>query len=326
MKVDEKQEVRINVKNFQDSVHVMLELTGPKGCKITPNQLEVHINGRQKEEWYTVTVEAGKNAQSGSIAISGKAISSNAVGMRDPEVKSYTEIAYDHIPTQVIFRKAEIECKLLDIKIRNGKIAYIKGVEDAVPQAIEQLGFEVDLFEVSDIPNINFNKYQSVVLGIRIFNVHPELSNYTDRLNEYVKNGGNVVMQYNTASRTPEKGVAYGPYSFELSRNRVTEEDAAVKFLAPKHPIMTTPNVITEKDFENWVQERGLYFAANWDENFTPLFSWADKGEEAQTGALIVAKYGKGQFIYTGISFFRELPNGVVGAYRLFANILSYQP
>ena len=133
-------------------------------------------------------------------------------------------------------------------------------------------------------------------------------------------------MQYNTASRSADNRKTYGPYPFELSRNRVTEEDAEVTFLAPKHQIMTSPNVITQADFDNWVQERGLYFANNWDENYAPLFSWADKGEEPQTGALIVAKYGKGQFVYSGISFFRELPNGVVGAYRLFANILSYTP
>jgi hypothetical protein len=214
---------------------------------------------------------------------------------------------------------------VLDAKIKSGRIAYIKGVDDAVPQAIEQLGFKLDFFEVKDIPSIDFAKYQSVVLGIRIYNVHPELLNYSERLNEYVKNGGNLLMQYNTAYRSLE-GKQFGPYPFELSRNRVTEEDAEVTFLEPEHQIMNSPNKITQTDFENWVQERGLYFANSWDEQYTPLFSWADQGEDAQTGALIVAKYGKGQFVYSGISFFRELPNGVIGAYRLFANILSYEP
>ncbi|MEN8787839.1 MAG: LmbE family protein, partial [Flavobacteriales bacterium] len=119
-------------------------------------------------------------------------------------------------------------------------------------------------------------------------------------------------------------GETFGPIPFELTRKRVTEEDAEVNFLEPKHPIMTTPNKLTKKDFDNWVQERGLYFAGNWHESYIPLFSWADKGEEEQKGALIVTKHGKGQFVYTGISFFRELPNGVEGAYKLFANILSY--
>ena len=130
-------------------------------------------------------------------------------------------------------------------------------------------------------------------------------------------------MQYNTASSSI-RDKEFGPLPFKLSRNRVTEEDAAVTFLQADHPIMTTPNKLSKKDFDGWVQERGLYFANDWNEAYTPLFSWHDKGEEGQDGALIVAEHGKGQFIYTGISFFRELPNGVPGAYRLFANILSY--
>ncbi len=132
-------------------------------------------------------------------------------------------------------------------------------------------------------------------------------------------------MQYNTAPRSGSDK-KYGPVPFELSRKRVTEEDSKVTFLAPEHPIMNRPNKITEADFEDWVQERGLYFADNWDDSYTSLFSWNDTGETPAEGALIVAQHGKGQFVYTGISFFRELPNGVEGAYRLFANILSYQP
>jgi hypothetical protein len=131
-------------------------------------------------------------------------------------------------------------------------------------------------------------------------------------------------MQYNTASRSG--GNEYGPVPFSVTRKRVTEEDAAVTFLAPKHDLLNKPNKITPVDFENWVQERGLYFAGDWDARFDPILSWHDKGEDPQKGALIVAKHGQGRFIYTGISFFRELPNGVEGAYRLFANLLSYKP
>ena len=205
-----------------------------------------------------------------------------------------------------------------------GKIAYIKGAGDDVPQAISQLGFELELYELADLSTLDLRAFRSVVLGIRIYNVHPELHNFDAKLFNYVENGGNLVMQYNTASRNADEN-KYSSIPFEISRNRVTEEDASVTFLAPEHPILNTPNRINVADFNDWVQERGLYFAANWDDRFTPLFSWHDKGDEPQTGALIVAKYGKGQFVYTGISFFRELPNGVEGAYRLFANLLSYQ-
>lgn len=316
MKAGERKEVRIKVKSFTDSLNSPMFLEAPKGWTVSPSEMNVNLSAMHAEEWFTFTLEATANAQPGALKL---------MQHSGGKMLNYKEIAYDHIPTQALFRMAEMQCTVLDAKIKKGRIAYIKGVDDAVPQAIEQLGFDLDLFEVKDIPSIDFAKYQSVVLGIRIYNVYPELSNYSERLFSYVENGGNLVMQYNTASRSPEKE-SFGPYPFELSRNRVTEEDAAVTFLAPKHQIMTTPNEITQADFDNWVQERGLYFANNWDEKYTPLFSWADKGEDAQTGALIVAKHGKGQFVYTGISFFRELPNGVVGAYRLFANILSFQP
>jgi LmbE family N-acetylglucosaminyl deacetylase len=318
MKAGESKQVRVNIKTFEDGIQTKLDIIAPEGWTVTPKEIDVHLEGTHSEEWYTITVEAAKNAKAGAISLKGK-------GIRNADLKSYKEIAYDHIPTQTLFRPSVMECKVLDAKINKGRIAYIKGVDDAVPQAIEQLGFECDLFEVSDVPSIDFSKYQSVVLGIRIYNVHPELFNYTDRLHSYVENGGNLIMQYNTASRAIREK-QFGPVPFELSRNRVTEEDAAVTFLAPEHPIMTTPNKITQADFDHWVQERGLYFANNWDKNYTPLFAWADKGEDPQHGGLIVTKYGKGQFVYSGISFFRELPNGVIGAYRLFANILSYQP
>ena len=318
MKAGESKKVRVNIKTFEDGIQTKLDVIAPDGWTVTPSEIDVHLEGTHSEEWYTITVEASKDAKAGTLAIKGK-------GVRNVDIKSYKEIAYDHIPTQALFRPSVMECKVLDAKINKGRIAYIKGVDDAVPQAIEQLGFECDLFEVSDVPSIDFSKYQSVVLGIRIYNVYPELFNYTDRLHSYVENGGNLIMQYNTASRAIREK-QFGPVPFELSRNRVTEEDADVTFLAPKHPIMTTPNKITKADFDHWVQERGLYFANNWNENYTPLFAWADKGEDPQHGGLIVTSYGKGQFVYSGISFFRELPNGVIGAYRLFANILSYQP
>ncbi len=317
LKAGERKEVRIKVKNFSDNLNTKMSLSVPEGWRVEPQEFSISLKSKYAEEWYAFTIQAGDNPQSGAVV---------AMDANGNSLLNYKEIAYDHIPTQALFRKSMMECKMLDVKINKGRIAYIKGVDDAVPQAIEQLGFTLDVFEVKDLPTVDLSVYQSVVLGIRIYNVYPELFNYSERLNDYVKNGGNLVMQYNTASRSADNRKTYGPYPFELSRNRVTEEDAEVTFLAPKHQIMTSPNVITQADFDNWVQERGLYFANNWDENYAPLFSWSDKGEEPQTGALIVAKYGKGQFVYSGISFFRELPNGVVGAYRLFANILSYTP
>lgn len=307
--------VKLRLKAFGNDISKTLQLQVPKGWTVSQHTFNVHFEKKHDEKWISFELQSDENATSGEIVISDE----------NGALRSYTEIAYDHIPTQAILRPAAISCAQINAKIKPGKIAYIKGVEDAVPQAISLLGFDVETFEVSDLANLDLAQYQSVVLGIRIYNVHPELKNYDDKLFDYVNNGGNLIMQYNTASRS-QSGNTYGPYPFELSRKRVTEENATVSFLQPKHPILNTPNKISDQDFENWVQERGLYFANNWNEAYTPLLSWADKGEEPVLGGLIACKHGKGQFIYTGISFFRELPNGVIGAYRLFANLLSYEP
>jgi len=309
-----EKKLKLNIHSFRNNLSEKITINAPQGWEVLPKSIDVAIDKLHEEKWVELTLKPTDLGKSGILKL---------MDSKGNQLYSYTEIAYDHIPTQVIFSKAEINCVKLDAKIKPGKIAYIKGAEDIVPEAIEQLGFEVTRFEVSDLSSLDLSQFQSVVLGIRIYNVQPELKNFEEKLFAYVKAGGNLVMQYNTASRRAS-GETFGPIPFELTRKRVTEEDAEVNFLEPKHPIMTTPNKLTKKDFDNWVQERGLYFAGNWHESYIPLFSWADKGEEEQKGALIVTKHGKGQFVYTGISFFRELPNGVEGAYKLFANILSY--
>ena len=315
MAPDKKETIQFKLRSFTDSLVDEITIKAPKGWIVNPSKIKVSAKGMHSEEWYEFTITGTKNAEQGNIELF------NTAG---ETLYSYKEIAYDHITTQALFKKAKLKCTSLDVKINVGRIAYIKGAGDVVPKAIEQLGFKVDVFSVKDIPLVELDVYQAVVLGIRIYNVKPELLNFSDLLNQYVEEGGNLIMQYNTAYRSL-KGKQFGPYPFELSRNRVTEEDAEVTFLNPEHPILNTPNKISKNDFDNWVQERGLYFASNWAKEYAPLFSWSDEGEDAQHGALIVAKHGEGQFVYTGISFFRELPNGVIGAYRLFANLLSYQ-
>jgi hypothetical protein len=164
--------------------------------------------------------------------------------------------------------------------------------------------------------------FPTVVLGIRAFNVHRDLSFKNQILWDFVKQGGTLIVQYNTSRGLDNQIVA--PYPLTFSSDRVTDENAKVTFLEPNHPLLNSPNKITVYDFEGWVQERGLYFANSWDQEFKPLFSMQDSGETAKEGSLLVADYGKGKFIFTGLSFFRELPAGVPGAFRLFANLLSY--
>lgn len=307
----------LDVYSFKEDLTDTIYIHAPQHWATSETIIPIAIAAKHAHQKIELKLEVADAGKRGELTLK------NAKG---ETIYSYTEIEYDHIPTQSIFRPASLNCVKIDAQIKHGKVAYIKGVDDAVPQAIEQLGFEVKVFEVDDLASLDLSAYQSVVLGIRIYNVHPELSNYDSKLFEYVKRGGNLIMQYNTASRSETAKKFGGEIPFELSSKRVTEEDAEVTFLHPDHPILNSPNQLTKKDFEDWVQERGLYFAANWDEQYQALFAWNDSGEEPLHGALITANYGRGRFVYTGISFFRELPEGVEGAYRLFANLLSYEP
>ena len=315
LKGKESKKIRMKIHGYEDEIQEFVNVVAPKGWKLSSNKIEFTLEDKHDEVWLEFDLIATDESRKGTLILTDK---------NGNKIHSYTDITYDHIATQSIFREAKVECVNLNVLINPSKVAYVKGVDDVVPQAIEQLGFEVEVFEVSDLALLDLSSYSSVVLGIRIYNVHPELTNDHEKLYEYVEKGGNLVMQYNTASSSLSE-LEFGPVPFKLSRNRVTEEDAEVTFLMREHPIMTTPNKLIKKDFDGWVQERGLYFAGTWDESYSALFSWHDQDEDPVNGALIVANYGKGQFVYTGISFFRELPKGVEGAYRLLANILSYQ-
>ena len=307
--------LRIRVHSFQDSLVDTLKWESNEEWYFKQKEIPIYIEKKHGELWFDLVVSSSdENEGNGAIRL---------LDSKGNQLYQYQEIVYDHIPNQVIFSESSISCKLLNAEIVKGKIAYITGVKDAVPVGIQELGFDLDVFEVADLSNLDLSGYQSIVLGIRVYNVYPELANYNAKLYEYVENGGNLIMQYNTASRSISDQ-EFGPKPFQLSRNRVTQEEAEAKILVPDHPVFNSPNKITPEDFDGWVQERGLYFAGEWDSSYTPLISWSDDGEEPVEGALIVLKHGEGQFIYTGISFFRELPKGVVGAYRLFANLLSY--
>lgn len=186
---------------------------------------------------------------------------------------------------------------------------------------MRQIGYEVTTLNPREITLTQLKKYDAVVLGIRAFNVVPELAYKNKILFEYVKEGGNVLVQYNTNHALVTEEIS--PLPLKLSRIRVTEEDSKVNFINPTHSALNYPNKITEKDFEGWIQERGLYFPNEWDSTFESLFSMADTGEEQVEGSVLILPYGKGNYVYTGLSFFRELPAGVPGAYRLIANLLS---
>ena len=195
------------------------------------------------------------------------------------------------------------------------------GPGDEIPQALEQVGYQVDLLSDEDIESQNLSKYDAIICGVRAFNTREALQSLQVRLDDYVKDGGTWIVQHNT--RFGYRPDEIGPYSFEIGRDRIADETAKLEFINPDNPILNKPNKISQEDFEGWVQERGLYFADKWDKAFQPILKGNDKGENETQGALLYAKYGNGVFIYSGLSFFRQLPAGVPGAYRLFVNMIS---
>ncbi|MDX2046854.1 MAG: PIG-L family deacetylase [Chitinophagaceae bacterium] len=232
-------------------------------------------------------------------------------------------INYDHIPSINYFKPAKIKIEHFEWKTDGKKIGYIKGAGDKVPEALQQMGYELNFLEEKDITADNLKQFDAVVAGVRAYNVHEWLNTVNDVLNDYVKNGGNFLVQYNTNSFVGPARFKMGPYPFVISRNRITDEDSKVNFPDPANELLNWPNKITDKDFEGWVQERGVYFADQVDPNYKAILSMKDPGEAELKGSLIAARYGKGRFIYTGLAFFRQLPAGVPGAYRLFANLIA---
>ncbi len=237
--------------------------------------------------------------------------------------QGYQLIDYDHIDEQLFLPEAKVQLIRVDVLHRMRKVGYIDGAGDEIPESLERLGIAVEHLDLNQLGVMDLSSYDAIITGIRAYNTEQQLKFVNPILLDYVYEGGNLIVQYNT-----NRGMVMdqiGPEPFSLSRDRVTVEEAEPSFLLPDHPILNSPNKITKEDFEGWVQERGLYFADSWNENYQALISWNDPGEDPKKGGLLVCPHGKGNFVYTGISFFRQLPAGVPGAYRLFANIISYR-
>jgi LmbE family N-acetylglucosaminyl deacetylase len=230
-------------------------------------------------------------------------------------------IAYDHIPTITLFPPAEAKLINIDLKTAGKKIGYIAGAGDVVPEALTQVGYDVHQLTENEIMNGDLSVYDAIVTGVRAYNVNPRMVVQQPKLMEYVNKGGNMVVQYNVFQPLVLNQV--GPYPFKIGNSRVTDETAKVTFIDPQSPVLNYPNKITDADFDGWVQERGLYFVTGIDPRYKTILNMNDPGEASNPGSLIVGDYGKGRFIYTSLDFFRELPAGVPGAYRLFVNLLS---
>ncbi len=311
---DEPKPVTAHVTAATGPVKGELRLTVPQGWEVSPASVPIDLKAADAETVATFSVKPpnqnGEGTLRAIVSIDGRDYSLGRV-----------RISYPHIGVQTLMPPAEAKLVRADVRKKGDRIGYIPGVGDDVPESLRQLGYSVKMLSEPEITAKNLAQFSALVLGIRAYNTQEAISNWLPEVFAYVKNGGVVIAQYNTLADL--KSTQMGPYPLEISRDRVTDENAEVRILAPNHPLMTTPNKITSKDFEGWVQERGLYFPNKWDPAWTPVLSCNDPKEKPLDGGLLVAKLGKGFFIYTSYSWFRQLPAGVPGAYRLFANMLS---
>ncbi|WP_308809642.1 PIG-L family deacetylase [Archangium lansingense] len=232
-------------------------------------------------------------------------------------------VNHEHIPPQTVRQPSEAALVPFTLATKVRRIGYIPGPGDRVAESLAAVGYEVTLLPEERLASENLERFEAILVGVRAFNANARLAIHHERLMRYVEQGGRLIVQYNTNSRVGPLNAFMGPYPLEIGRDRVTDETAAMTPVDPNLPLLKGPNRLVAADFEGWVQERGLYFASKWDERYKPVFAMNDPGEEPLRGGLLVARHGKGTFVYTGIAFFRQLPAGVPGAYRLLANLLA---
>jgi LmbE family N-acetylglucosaminyl deacetylase len=306
--------VGVTIKAGKNNIKGDLKLDFPKDWNVSPKSISFQLDKKGMEQ--TVYFEVTPSDQSCEVV--GKSIVTTDGVQYD---KEQITINYDHITKQQVLKTAEVKCIRLDLKTNGEKIAYIMGAGDEIPKSLVQMGYKVTVLKPEEITPEKMESFDVVMTGVRAYNTVQALANKQDILFDFVKGGKTMIVQYNTTDELVTPNIA--PYPLAISSDRVTEENAEVRFLAPKHPALNYPNTITPNDFKGWKQEQGLYYPKEYDKAFTPILSSNDKGESAKDGALLIAPYGKGNYIYTGLSFFRELPEGVPGAYKLLSNIIS---
>ncbi|WP_445457771.1 PIG-L family deacetylase [Flavobacterium sp. HNIBRBA15423] len=310
----EPKDILVKLKANKENSSGKVRLIVPNNWKVEPSEIPFSIATKNDGKTVSFKVYPPKNESNVDFSVEIQTAS-------EKHQLECVEIKYDHIPKQTILQPSEGKLVKLDIQTKGKNIGYLIGAGDEVGKYLENIGYNISYITTNELNAENLNKFDAIILGIRAFNTVEDLKFKQKELFKYVENGGNLIVQYNTTSGLITNEIA--PFDLSISRDRVTNEKAKVTFINPSHHILNYPNKISPKDFENWVQEQGLYYPNKWDKAFTPILSASDDGEDQKEGALLVAKYGKGNYIYTGLSFFRELPEGVSGAYRLFVNLIS---
>ncbi len=343
-------------------IYEPVNIIGPAFVATTPNLVLFNSNIKNENKNIQIIIEANKNIESNvklsynkgnenlvvkngllkftkgekklfTVSVSNSGLKNNEVALvngvftaetiYEKQLLNQQKISYNHIPEIVYNQVDALKIINVDIKTVGNVAGYIPGAGDKIPDALVQMGYKVITLNEKDITAENLKKCDVVVTGVRAYNTNHWMNNVYMELMQYVKNGGVLFTQYNTSNNISNVKSKIGPYDFNISRNRITDETATVNILLPQHPALNYPNKITDKDFDGWIQERSIYHADKIDKNYSKIFSMKDPGETENEGSLIITNYGKGKFVYTGIVFFRELPAGVPGAYRLFANLIA---
>lgn len=309
--------VRLLIKAGKENCSGTASLEIPAGWKVSP--AAAPFSFKKKGEELAVEFNVTPSSDNGTVTIKANATIDGKVYSRGLQT-----IDYKHIPTQTLFPEAEAKLVRFNLNHKSHNIGYIKGAGDDVPRSLEQVGYQVKMLNDDMLSNgVDLSVYDAIVIGVRAYNTNERMKFYYTKLMDYVKNGGNLIVQYNTNNFLGGVKSEIGPYPFTISRDRVTDENAEIRFELPKHKVLNSPNKIGADDFKNWIQERGIYFAGDWDKNYETPFSLNDPNENSSKGSTLITKYGKGYFVYTGLVFFRELPAGVPGAYRLFVNMIE---
>lgn len=308
--------IRILVKANRPDIKGKLQVHVGAGWTAECSQDRIELAQPGDEVLVDVLITPGAESRSGELSASLKVdgIECNQ-GIR--------RIDYEHIPAQFALYPARTKLVNVELYKAGNRIGYIAGAGDEIPACLQQVGYKVTMLNDDVIAQGDLSAYDAIVTGVRAYNTNPKMQQHYKSLMRYVKEGGNLIVQYNTNNRISSVPVDIGPYPFTITRERVTDEKAAVSFLKPNHPVLHFPNEITQSDFEGWIQERGIYFATDSLNKYTKVLSMADPNEKPLDGSLLIRAYGRGNFVYTGLAFFRELPAGVPGAYRLFANLLG---
>ncbi|MHB1922071.1 MAG: LmbE family protein, partial [Chitinophagaceae bacterium] len=312
------QQIRVNLKSFADQIEGVAQLQLPEGYQSSPKSLPFSLLKKGDEKTLVFSVVPLKSLENSSWVGNLKVLLEIGGHTYDRGIQT---IDYSHIPKITVFPLAQTKLVHLDLKTAGKKIGYIMGAGDMVPEALQQIGYQVTPLNENKIGTGYLKQFDAIITGVRAYNVDKRLKFFQRNLLAYVHQGGILVVQYNNNFNLVTEQL--GPYPFELTFNRVTEEDAPVTFLQPDNPILLYPNKITAADFKGWIQERGLYFTSDQDAHYQKIFSMHDTGSPPLEGSTLVAHFGKGKYVYTCLDFFRELPAGVPGAFRLFVNFIS---